>query len=188
MKKIIIVDASPRKNGNSDVAADRLAAAMQGHDVHIVKLREVNIRPCMACEFCKKQDKPACVQKDDFAALIPELDACDGIVLISPIYFGQVTGPAKIFIDRCYAFFNPAKDYMSMATKRGKKAALIGFCGAGPADAYTKYLGNTAQGFGVVGVENTRVFVCGNVNEPGSCTKSDNCMNKLDETAKWLVD
>lgn len=188
MKKIIIIDASPRKNGNSDVAAERMAAALQGNEVKIIKLREANIKPCIACDFCKKQDKAACVQRDDFAALIHDLDDCDAIALMTPIYFGQIPGPAKTFIDRCYAFFNPAKNYISVATKRGKKAAVIGFCGSGPVEVYSKYLGDTAQNFGVLGVDATRVFMLGNVNEPGSCTKSDSCMNKIDETAKWLID
>ena len=41
MKKIIIVDASPRKGGNSDVVTDKLCAEIKNADVEVFKIREI---------------------------------------------------------------------------------------------------------------------------------------------------
>lgn len=85
------------------------------------------------------------------AELVSELDACDAIVLVSPIYFGQLNGPAKTFIDRIYYFFNPAKEGASIASKSGKKASVIYSCGNGSVDDDAKVAEAAAGNFGVIG-------------------------------------
>ena len=68
MKKIVLVDASPRKNGNSEVIVDTLVKELGGGaDVTVFKMREKHVNPCMACGACQGKDAPKCVQKDDIA-------------------------------------------------------------------------------------------------------------------------
>ncbi|MCI2106153.1 MAG: flavodoxin family protein [Intestinimonas sp.] len=186
MKKIIIVDASPRKGGNSDVMTEKLSAEIKGAEVEVFKLREKTVNPCQACDICKTKDTPQCVQKDDMGGLIPKLDRCDAIVLVAPIYFNQINGPAKTFIDRTYCFFNLGKEGASIATKKGKKAAVICTCGGGPVDAYTKVAEATAGDFGIIGVTESKVYVCGDGNEPGSCKDHPEYMQAACDIAAWL--
>lgn len=187
MKKVIIVDASPRKNGNCDVIAERLQEKMAGAEVKVVKLREAEVKPCMACNACKRKDEPFCVQKDAMGALIPELESCDAIVLLSPIYFHQVNGPAKSFIDRLYCFYAPSKPTFSNSAKSGKKAALICSCGGGPVDVYTKYAEETAKSFMVTGADKTRAFVCADCNAPASCFGDERSVKGIDDIAQWMM-
>ena len=97
MKKIIIVNASPRKGGNCDVVADKLSSELKDAEVEVFALRDKKVGPCLACNACKSRKTPVCVQKDDMGALIPRIDSCDAIVLLSPIYFGSGYIPAKDF-------------------------------------------------------------------------------------------
>lgn len=71
MKKILLVDASPRKNGNSEVIVDKIAAELQDAEITVFKLREKKVNPCFACDACQGKDAPSCVRKDDMSALIP---------------------------------------------------------------------------------------------------------------------
>lgn len=185
MKKLIIINGSPRKGGNSDVIAETLSQKVTNTQVEIFNLREKTVKPCLACAACKKKDTPMCVQKDDMGELIPRLDDCDGFVLLTPIYFGQVNGPAKTFIDRLYCFYNPTKPGMSIPSKRGKKAAMIACCGA-PADTYSAYTDATSKSFGIVGADEIKSVVYGEINVPGSCKDDENCMKSVEELAKWL--
>ena len=180
MKKILVIDGSPRRNGNCKVTADAIAAHAKTDIVEIFPLRDKHVFPCMACDACKRRDIAGCVQKDDMADLLPRLDACDAIVFLTPIYFGQISGPAKIFIDRLYCFFNPVYPGMSLSRKRDKKLIMIGFCGMGDAEAYKKYLHETVQAMGVVGVTDYKVLLCNQVNEPGSCLRNARFVRELD--------
>jgi len=189
MKKIIIVNGSPRKGGNSDVIAEKMAEQMRDADITMFRVREKNIGFCHGCDACKKKDKAECVQKDDMGRLIPEIDACDAIVVISPIYFGHLAAQAKTFLDRIYCFFDPSKPDMSLASGRGKKAAVILTCGAGDAEAYLKDDGeNTAGALGIIGVDEHRTYVCSDVNAPGSCADNAEYMKNVAEIGTWIAE
>lgn len=157
MKKIILVNASPRKNGNCSKAIDIICENIKGADIEVFNLREKSISPCLACNACKSKDTPQCVQKDDMSDLLVRLDACDALVVASPVYFGMVNGPAKTFLDRIYPFFNPAKPNMTSATKFGKKAAVVLTAGSGPADVYAQH-GEAYACFDVMGCTEKKVL------------------------------
>lgn len=186
MKKVILVDASPRQGGNCDVITEQLTGELPNVQVKVFRIRDHSVHFCKACDACKTKNSPQCVQKDDMGALIPELDTCDAVVLLSPIYFNQLCAQAKTFLDRTYCFFNPSKKNASIASKRGKKAAVICVCGGGSVDDYTKVASETAKAMSILGVDENRVYVCGGVNAPGSCKEQPECVEAVGKIAKWL--
>ena len=107
MKKIVILNGSPRKNGKtaSLVKAFTEGAASAGNEVKELYLQGVNIGGCMACEACSR-NSGKCVQKDDMAQVNEAVEWCDVIVFASPMYWGTITGQLKIVVDRLYAEFN----------------------------------------------------------------------------------
>jgi multimeric flavodoxin WrbA len=72
--KIIGINASPRKNANTEtlVGAVLDGAPGKGAETHMVNLRELNINGCLGCEGCKKHPGK-CVQKDDLTPLMQEM-------------------------------------------------------------------------------------------------------------------
>ena len=100
MKTLIIV-GSPRKGTSLSLAE---AAKRYCEDAEIVELRKFNIKPCLGCDCCKKNETHSCIQKDDLSLIIPKLDSAKTIVFISPIYWWGVTATMKCFIDRLYSF------------------------------------------------------------------------------------
>lgn len=66
MKKILILNGSPRKNGRTASLKNAFVEGAQrvGHEIKEYYLTGMNIRPCLACEYCQLHDG-VCVQKDD---------------------------------------------------------------------------------------------------------------------------
>lgn len=187
MKKILLVDSSPRKNGNSEVVVDTLAASLTMADVTVFKMREKECRPCLACGACQNKVTQSCVQKDDMTALLPLIEVCDAIVVATPIYNHQINSQAKLFIERLYPFFNVDMKHMSNTAKFGKKAALVCSCWAGPRDIYEKYAAWTVKNFSQMGAEEMKSLVFDQIPKAGDIKNNAAYMRQLHELAQWLA-
>ena len=157
MKKIILVNASPREKGNCAMAMDIIQENLHDAQVEVFNIRERSLNGCKGCDACKSQETVSCVQKDDMAELLARLDTCDALVVATPIYFGMVTGQAKLFLDRTYPFFNPTKPNMTIATKFGKKVAIVLTAGSMPTDVNARH-GEAYNCFGIAGFTDSKVL------------------------------
>jgi multimeric flavodoxin WrbA len=101
MKHVLILDATPRVGGNSEVLAESFAkgAKEAGNAVEIVKLREKKIGYCHGCYYCAEHEGHCC-QKDDAEAIVDEMIKADVIVFATPTYFYSMAGQLKVMIDR----------------------------------------------------------------------------------------
>ena len=70
MKKVLVISASPRKGGNSDLLCDEFVrgAVEAGHEVEKLRLAEKNVGFCKGCYACQKLKK--CFQNDDATELV----------------------------------------------------------------------------------------------------------------------
>lgn len=116
--KILILNGSPRTNGNTAAMAAAYAAGAReaGHDVNIIDVCRQEINGCLACEYCRTKGNGKCVQQDGMQEVYPLLEEAEMIVLASPVYYHSFTGQLQCAINRIYALDKP-KDL--------KKAALI---------------------------------------------------------------
>ena len=127
MKDIVIISASPRKGGNSDILCDQFmkGALEAGHKVEKIALREKNIHPCLGCDAC--QNTHRCVQKDDMAAILDRLVEADVIVMATPVYFYTMSAQMKTLIDRTVPRYTEisGKEFYFIATAAdGNEKAL----------------------------------------------------------------
>jgi len=101
---IMIAVGSPRKKGNSATLAKQVAAGAgsAGGNVETFFLHDLNIKPCSACDGCRKKKHVDCVIQDDMQLLYPKLRSADAVVLASPIYWFTLSAQTKLFIDRWY--------------------------------------------------------------------------------------
>lgn len=104
MMNIFVVSGSPRKGGNTDIMAQAFAqgARSKGHQVTVQSLSGLKIAPCLGCQYCFAH-QGQCVQKDDMAGLLEQVDQADMLVFASPVYWFDLTAQLKCFIDRLYA-------------------------------------------------------------------------------------
>ena len=109
-KRVLIISASPRKGGNSDILCDRFmqGAEEAGNTVEKVSLRDLKIGYCMACYGCRGTKK--CVQKDDMEELLSKMIEADVLVLATPVYFYSMDGQLKTMIDRTLPRYTEIRD------------------------------------------------------------------------------
>ena len=121
-QKIIIVKGSPRKKGNSNILAESLAKGAKASNAEVEEffLQNMDIKPCNACDACIRKPENGCVIEDDMQILYPKLRAADSIVIASPIYWFNMSGQTKIFIDRFYGLIEPNNHAL-----RDKKIVII---------------------------------------------------------------
>lgn len=127
MKNVLIISASPRKHGNSDILCDRFAqgADESGHSVEKIFLAEKNIGYCRGCGACNSTHK--CVQKDDMADILAKMVNADVIVFATPVYFYTMDGQMKTFIDRTAPRYTEMKNkdfYFIMTAADTEKSSL----------------------------------------------------------------
>jgi multimeric flavodoxin WrbA len=106
--KVVAVLGSPRSKGNSAFLAERFLAAakkMKAETQSFV-LNTLTYRGCQACSACKTTAE-TCVMRDDLTDVLEAVRQCDVFVLASPIYYGDVTGQMKLFIDRTFCYLTP---------------------------------------------------------------------------------
>lgn len=99
--KTIIINASPRSEGNSAFVALELYEKYKESGAEIINLSALNLKTCTACASCKKNGT-LCVIKDDMAEVYPKLLKADKIVFISPNHMGFLSSLGKLFTDRWY--------------------------------------------------------------------------------------
>jgi len=96
--KIVGINGSPRKNGNTHFLLKKALDASKIKNNKIINLVDYEILPCTACGKC--WDTKKCPIDDDLEKIIKELVNSDAIILGSPVYYGTVTPEMKAFIDR----------------------------------------------------------------------------------------
>jgi multimeric flavodoxin WrbA len=144
--KIVAVLGSPRLNGNSARVAGRFleTATQFGAETQSFALNTLRYRGCQACRACKKHSE-TCVLKDDLTEVLQAVREADVTVLASPVYYGDVTGQMKCFIDRNYCLLKP--DYITNPNRSrlqaGKTMVFVLTQGmadeSGFADVYPRY-------------------------------------------------
>ncbi len=188
MKNILIVNGSKRRNGNSYALSARIAGQLQGKaKVTVFNIGEKDVRVCMACDGCKRLHTPNCVQKDDFSALIPEIDSCDAMLILAPVHWDQFPAQLKAFLDRTYSFMDFTQPDFSMAGRKDKKLAGYFFAGFGPVDVYTGMAEANLKSFATAGFSAYKAHVAGNANVPGSIMEKEEDLNAADEMVAWLL-
>lgn len=100
MIKVIGIIGSPRKKGNTHFLVDKAlkSAEEYGAEVELYNLGEMDIEPCNACDICKLTGE--CPKDDGINEILSKLEDVQGIIIGSPVYFGNVSAQLKIFIDR----------------------------------------------------------------------------------------
>lgn len=101
--KVIALNGSPVKDGNTHSLIQALFTELKKSEIETEEIN-IGIKPvksCLSCYKCMQNQDKQCAQKDDrLNELISRLEQADGIVLGSPVYFAQVSGQMKNFIDR----------------------------------------------------------------------------------------
>lgn len=100
--KVLILNGSPRKNGNTVLAIAEMEKifAAEGVETTVLNVAQQAVRGCMACGGCAKAGK--CVFDDAVNEAAPLFEAADGLVVASPVYYASANGTLISFLDRLF--------------------------------------------------------------------------------------
>lgn len=129
MAKVLLINGSPRKNGNTFTALSEVAQALneQGIETEIAWIGNKAIRGCIACGSCKTKGNGQCVFNDDVCnEMIRKMNSADGLVVGSPTYYGTPNGSVLSLIHRML---------FAGADVENKPAAAVVVCRRGGASA-----------------------------------------------------
>jgi len=133
--KTIFINGSPRKNWNTHkllLEAERGAKEM-GAETELIHLFDLKFMDCISCFACKRRGNKTegvCAVKDDLKPLLERIADADGVIIGSPVYYGNLTGQALSLINRLlfptmHYEINEETSKPNKVLKKEKKSGLI---------------------------------------------------------------
>ena len=100
--KVLIINGSPRSGGNTSLAIDEAARVLQeeGMETEVVNVGNKPVRGCVACNRCSELGR--CVFDDVVNELAEKLEAADGLLVASPVYFASANATLIACLDRLF--------------------------------------------------------------------------------------
>jgi len=120
-KRITVINGSLRDDGNTDVLVRKFIKSAEDAgclvDYHV--LRRMNINNCIGCYKCNETDE--CNFDDEMTVIRNSIEKSEILLLASPLYWCEVTGLMKTFIDRLYYYHHSGNSQKI----RGEEALII---------------------------------------------------------------
>ena len=123
--KTLIINGSPRKNGDTVALLSEFKKQIHG-EVSEISAYYDKIQPCKDCRLCQKQK--GCAIKDDMSKIYA--DDFDIVVIASPLYMSNLTGPLMSLASRFQAYY-AAKHFLKDEITVRKKTAVLILVGGG---------------------------------------------------------
>ena len=100
--KVLFINGSPRKGGNTSIAIDEMVKVFkeEGIESQILEIGNKAIRGCIACYSCSKTGK--CAFDDGVNEAAKIFEQADGLVLATPVCYASANGTIISFLDRLF--------------------------------------------------------------------------------------
>ena len=100
--KVLIINGSPRVNGNTSIAVDEVAKTFEteGIETEIIQIGNKDVRGCIACGSCAESGK--CVFDDVVNELASKFEEAEGLVIASPVYYASANATLIACLDRLF--------------------------------------------------------------------------------------
>lgn len=128
--RIVVINGSPRKNGNTNILLNKVleGAESTSAQTEIFNLYDLEYKGCIGCLACKvKNGKKLgrCVVNDGLKPVLDVIETCDGLILGSPIYLGGVTAMMRAFLERLIFQYISYDDYSKSYFNGSIRTAFI---------------------------------------------------------------
>ncbi|MBP2654786.1 MAG: hypothetical protein H6Q73_2355 [Firmicutes bacterium] len=183
MKKVVIFNGSPRMDGNTATILNIVARGVRdnGAQVKFYTLFKMKFMACQSCFACRMNDD--CIIRDELHGALQEVKTADGVVVGSPIYMMQMTGPVKNMYDRLF----PLTDSQYNPRFGTKKLLTVYSQGIENSHMFESYFEYTAAMFPMLGLKLIGNIVCVNANDPESAEHNAELKIQAYEAGKALT-
>jgi multimeric flavodoxin WrbA len=132
---VLVISSSPNKDGLTAACAAAAVAGIReaGGQAEEVRLNDLNVGMCQACDngWGTCLPKHTCQVKDDFQALHKRVCEADALVLVTPVYWGDLSESAEAFTDRLRRCEATRREASCLAGKPVLAVAAAGGSGGG---------------------------------------------------------
>ena len=183
MKEVVIFNGSPRMDGNiaTLLGAVSRGAQDQGAQVKTYTLFKMKFMACQSCFYCRLHDD--CIITDELHEALQKIKTALAVVIGSPIYMMQMTGPVKNLYDRLFPLITPQG-----GPRFGEKKMLTVYSqGMDDPHTFDSYFEYTAALYPSMGFKLTENLVCTNGNDPESAVHNKDLMVRAYEAGKTLT-
>lgn len=100
--KVLLLNGSPHAKGNTYIALHEMEKIFveEGIETEVIHVGNKDIRGCIACHSCAKTGR--CVFDDLVNETAPKFEACDGLVVGSPVYYASANATLIAFLTRLF--------------------------------------------------------------------------------------
>ena len=174
-KKIIAVNAGPRKGWNTDTLIDEAIKGAQSEGAEVIKYNLFNLDKytgCVSCFVCKKEQfKGHCIIKDGLTEVLDAIRESDGLIIGSPNYLSEMTTSFRALFERLI-FQNLTYTTDVPSCNENPIPVLLVMTSNAPDTYYTQLLENYQSTFSNF-VGPTEVFISGNTLQIEDYSKTD---------------
>ena len=185
-KKIVVVNAGPRKGWNTDTLLMEAAKGAESEGAEIIKFdlfRMEKYTGCISCFGCKKEKfKGRCICKDGLKPVLDAIREADGLIIGSPNYLGELTASFRALYERLI-FQNLTYTMESPCCNEHPIPVLLMMTSNADENAYLGLLRNYQQTFNHF-VGPTDIFVSGDTLQLKDYSKTDWPWTMFDAAAK----
>ena len=100
--KVLILNGSPRANGNTALAIKEMENVFkaEGVEFETIVVGNKDIRGCIACGKCSESGK--CVFDDEVNEIAKKFEEADGLVIASPVYYASANATLMALLARLF--------------------------------------------------------------------------------------
>ena len=185
-KRIVVVNAGPRKGWNTDTLVTEAAKGAEASGAEIIRFdlfRLEKYTGCISCFGCKKDKfKGHCVCKDGLTPVLDAIRSADGLIIGSPNYLSEMTASFRALYERLI-FQSLTYNLETPCVNQNVIPVLLIMTSNAPDSSYRGLLNNYQQTLSRF-VGPTEVFVSGNTLQLKDYSKTDWQWTMFDPTAK----
>ena len=185
-KKIVVVNAGPRKGWNTDTLITEAANGAEASGAEIIRFdlfRLEKYTGCISCFGCKKEKfKGHCVCKDGLTPVLDAIRSADGLIIGSPNYLSEMTASFRALYERLI-FQSLTYNLETPCVNQNVIPVLLIMTSNAPDSSYRGLLNNYQQTLSRF-VGPTEVFVSGNTLQLKDYSKTDWQWTMFDAAAK----
>ena len=120
--KTLIFNGSPRKGGDTAALISEFVKQIEG-ECKIIDVFDCNINSCTDCRFC--WEYAGCSQKDGMQEVYDDIQACDNILIASPVFFTELTGQLLVVASRLQTYFCARYFRKEIPIVKSKKGGIL---------------------------------------------------------------
>ncbi len=123
--KVLILNGGPRKKGTTSTILNKISeGAAEKHVVDLVQVYDLKVKPCVGCLKCRP-DKECVLPEDGTQIVGRKIRDADVLVVGTPTYWGNMTGPLKTLFDRIVTTIGYYNGGLPKPNHKGKRAVIV---------------------------------------------------------------